>query len=36
CVFRHPSFQALSEDIMFEIPIQEIKPQEYFQFIKKN
>lgn len=36
CAFRHPRFQELQEDIMFEIPIQEIKPQEYFQFIKKN
>ncbi len=34
--FRYSRFQALQEDIMFEIPIQEIKPRESFPFIKKN
>jgi len=36
CAFRHPRFQELEEDIIFEIPVQEIKPQESFPFIKKN
>jgi len=36
CAFRHSRFQELQEDIIFEIPVEEIKPQEFSHFIKKN
>ena len=36
CAFRHPRFQELQEDIIFEMPVKEIKPKKSFHFTKKN